>query len=212
MSLWSTLAKVGLGIAAPFTGGATLAGIPAIDAIGAVSSGVAGGRAQGRQQETDNLLRESLAQNGRYRNQLDAAQLNLQAPGMRAQQSVKGDILANAQPFQWTGQTKMSGNIPVPQSTGGLSPSLFSDNTRELGRMLSEGARQGQGTNGGQVIAPPPDVAEMPQGNAADSILSLVGQIAPFLSLIGSYNKPPKGTTAPSSGGYVSSNISPVRF
>lgn len=210
MSLWSTLAKVGLGIAAPFTGGATLAGIPAIDAIGGVASGIAGGRAQGRQQETDNLLRESLAQNGRYRNQLDAAQLNLQAPGQRASQSVKGDILANAQPFQWTGGTKMVGNIPVPQSSGGLSPSLFSDDTRQLGRALSSGALQGQTTNGGQAIAPPPNLPQMPQGNAADSILSLVGQIAPFLSLIGQYQKPQQGQ--PAQTGYVSSNVSPVRF
>lgn len=42
---WSWLkpvAKIGLGVAAPFTGGASLLGIPAIDAIGAAAEGVGG--------------------------------------------------------------------------------------------------------------------------------------------------------------------------
>lgn len=40
MSFWSMLGKIGAGVAAPFTGGASLAAIPAIDGLGkALSSG-----------------------------------------------------------------------------------------------------------------------------------------------------------------------------
>lgn len=38
MSFWSTLGKIGAGVAAPFTGGASLAAIPMIDAIGGAAS------------------------------------------------------------------------------------------------------------------------------------------------------------------------------
>ena len=147
MSWWSTIAKIGAGVAAPFTGGASLAAIPAIDGISAAASGVGQGRAQGRMQEAEmQMLRDRLVQQ-RYGNELDAARLNLDAPQVRAKQSVKGDVLANAQPFEWTGQNKMLGNIPVPQFQGGLNPGIFSDNTRSLGRMLSAGAVGQQGVN-----------------------------------------------------------------
>lgn len=39
MSFWSGLLKVGAGVAAPFTGGASLAAVPMIDAIGAGVNG-----------------------------------------------------------------------------------------------------------------------------------------------------------------------------
>lgn len=184
MSFWSTLGKIGAGVAAPFTGGASLSAIPMIDAIGGVASGVAGGRAQGRMTEAEmQMARDRLLQQ-RFGNELDAARLNLQAPQVRAQQSVKGDILANAQPFEWTGQNKMVGNIPVPQFQGGLNPGIFSDNTRSLGRMLSAGAVGQQGVNDGRAIEAPPGISELPQAGRGDGILSAIGQIAPFLSLI----------------------------
>jgi hypothetical protein len=184
MSIWRTLAKIGSVAAAPFTGGASLAGIPMIDAIGQTAAGTAAGRQQGRETQAMMQQRQDQLAQQRYGNELSAAQLNLQAPQVRAQQSVKGDILANAQPFKWTGQTAMVGNIPVPQSTGGLNPSIFSDNTRSLGRMLSAGAVGQQGVNDGRAIEAPPGLTPLPQAGRADSILSIIGQIAPFLSLI----------------------------
>lgn len=48
MSFWSALGKIGAGIAAPFTGGASLAAIPAIDAIGKAAGGAAGAMANNR--------------------------------------------------------------------------------------------------------------------------------------------------------------------
>lgn len=48
MGFWGTLGKIGAGIAAPFTGGASLAAIPAIDAIGAGLGAFSQGQAQNR--------------------------------------------------------------------------------------------------------------------------------------------------------------------
>jgi len=51
MGFWTGLAKVGLAAAAPFTGGATAAFIPAVDAISGVTSSLAQGAEKGRQQK-----------------------------------------------------------------------------------------------------------------------------------------------------------------
>jgi len=55
MGWLSTIGKLGAGLAAPFTGGASLAAIPAIGAIGQVAGGAAGGMASGRQGENANI-------------------------------------------------------------------------------------------------------------------------------------------------------------
>lgn len=207
MGFWSTLGKIGLGIgagvAAPLTGGASLTALPTIlgGATGAMGAlgGVASGRQQGRETEATFQQRQDQLAQGRYQNELDAARLNLQAPTMRAQQSVRGDILANAQPFQITG-TRMMGRIPIPTTTGGLSPALFSDDTRSLGRMLSAGAVGQQGVNDGRAIEAPPQLTPLPRVGRGGGLLNLISQIAPFLSLIPSGNSSEDGFTPPRPG------------
>lgn len=184
MGFWSTMGKIGAGIAAPFTGGASLGAIPFIDALGQTASGTAQGRAEGRKSEAEIQLERDRLLQQRFGNELSAAQLNLNAPQVRAAQSVKGDVLANAQPFQWTGGTQMVGEIPVPQFSGGLNPGIFSDNTRSLGRMLSAGAVGQQGVNDGRAIEAPPQVSELPQAGKADGFWSTIGQIAPLIGMI----------------------------
>src|SRR5262245_52347643 len=48
MSIWSALAKVGLGVAAPFTGGATLAAMPFVDPVSNIFTGESGGIPTGK--------------------------------------------------------------------------------------------------------------------------------------------------------------------
>lgn len=48
MAFWDLLGKIGAGVAAPFTGGASLAAIPMIDALGAGASGAAKSMASNR--------------------------------------------------------------------------------------------------------------------------------------------------------------------
>lgn len=193
MSWWNTLAKIGLGVAAPFTGGGSLGGIPLLsgggqtnsgqqpsilDTVGQIASGLGAGRQKGR--ESDATFQQKQDQNA-----IAAANTNLGAGQQRASQSVRGDYLANAQDFHW-GAPTMVGNIPVPSSTGGFRPSMFSDNTRKLGAQLSSDALRDQTTNGGRAVSLTP----LPESGAVDSILNTVGSIAPFLSQLPYKKKP----------------------
>ena len=164
MGFWKGLGKGLLGaggvIAAPFTGGASLATvIPAIlGSAGAVASGISSRRIAGRLLENQNTLDF------------------LRAPGMNARNSVQGDLLANAQRARVTGPiTGTRGNIP--QITGGLSPALYSQNTRQLGADMSRRALMQQMKGG----------TEPAKGNALDAILSGIGYAGLGADLLGKY-------------------------
>ena len=63
----------------------------------------------------------------------------LNAPDARMSQSVRGSILANAQPFTISGlPDRVSSRIP--QISGGLTPAMFSAETRELGSEMTRKA------------------------------------------------------------------------
>lgn len=121
---------------------------PALPFIGAGASALGAlgqGRAQGRQAEAN-------ANQNQDQLRLQAARLNLEAPGQRASNSVRGDILANVQPVSINGPiTHTHGQMP--QITGGLSPALLSQNTRQLGGEMSRDALLSQMQG-----APTPDV------------------------------------------------------
>lgn len=70
---------------------------------------------------------------------LNRREFALNAPNARARQSVKGSILANAQPMTLSGlPDRVSSRIPT--ISGGLSPALFDGNTRALGSELTRDA------------------------------------------------------------------------
>lgn len=91
-----------------------------------------------KQNATSNALHsqsaEALAQRGQ---QLDERKFALSAPSVRANQSVRGSILANAQPMTLSG---LSDKIHVPTISGGLTPAMFSADTRALGSEMSRKA------------------------------------------------------------------------
>lgn len=133
----------------------------AIPIIGDVASGIENGRQAGRQAEADaNYKRDQLA--------LSGARLNLEAPGMRAGNSVRGDVLAGAQPLTINGPITHTGG-QMPQISGGLSPSLFSNNTRQLGQNMSRQALLSQMK--GDAFTP----TALPKANWLDKILNGVG-------------------------------------
>lgn len=131
--------------------------------LGAASEGAAQGRIQ---QTLLNQGQDRLTQD-RYRTQITA-------PQTIANNSVRGDILANVKDFAY-GAPTMVGNIPVPTSTGGIRPSILSDNTRELGRRMSADAL----ATGG-----PPDLTPMDEAGAGTSILNTAGTIGAFADLL----------------------------
>lgn len=176
-----------LGTAGTIAKGLT-AGKGILDAASALAQGRANGRAQ-----------EALVNQSQDRNAINAAQVNLGAGQKRGAQAVQGDILANAQPFKFTGSTHMVGNIPVPDFTGGVSPALFSDSTRQLGSQLSSDALNAQTSDHGN----PAQLTPVPQAGTGDKILSTAGLIG---SLYNASNvggnwldtlKRYKGTTTP---------------
>lgn len=220
MGFWSGLGKGLLGaggvIAAPFTGGASLATvIPAIlGGVGAVAGGISNGRAAGRAQEAgintnQDLLKQRAAQmmedalqsrgtldlqqkqmlenaqTSRGNLDLNQRQFALQAPGARATNAVRGDTLANAQDFS----VNAGPRVKVPQISGGLRPSLMSDNTRSLGKEMSRQAlmQQMQGDTFEKPGALPtfdkmpapqiPGVTPTPQSSGLDALLNTLGGV-----------------------------------
>lgn len=122
---------------------------------------------------------------------------NLAAPGKRAANSVRGDILANAQDVH----ANRPVGVPTIQFSGGLRPSMFSGNTRALGAAMSRQAlldqMDGDPTpfsdlkplNVSSITSrTAPGPTPLPQAGTLDSILanigmygSLAGAVAPTL-------------------------------
>jgi hypothetical protein len=125
------------------------------------------------------------SQNARAGGILNEQELALSAPRTRAQNSVRGSILANAQDVGISGLPK---GVPHIEFTGGLRPSVFSGDTRALGRQMTRDALLSQ-------MAPqvtpysdmkPLDVSSitnmkapgptpLPQATTLDSILANIG-------------------------------------
>lgn len=199
MSFWSNLLKIGGIVAAPFTGGSSLAAT-ALGSAGQVAGAISGGRAQGR-------LAESGANNAQYNAQqnainqagaLDLARKKFlgAAPSKLAGQSLVADLMKNA------GDLKL--NVPgiTTNTTGGVRPSALTSISKDAGQGLADAAwnrmrllpqgwnsaneshdGSGQPFFGANTTAP-----VMPQPNALDKILggvgtfgTIAGSLAPYL-------------------------------
>lgn len=135
--------------------------IPAITAAGSLLSGAAKGSADQRASEnnqaaqrnqllaqlyntrqgaTMNSLIAGANERSNQRGQaLDERKFALGAPGVRAGQSVRGSIMQNAQPMTLSGlPDRIASRIPT--ISGGLSPALFNQNTRDLGGEMTRKA------------------------------------------------------------------------
>ncbi len=133
-----------------------------LDLGGNLAGSYGAGRAAGR-------AAESTANNQYDLLRLAAARLNLDAPSARARNSVRGDVLANARPVSVSGPiTGTHGQIP--QISGGLSPALFSQNTRDLGGQMSRDALLSQMQGGGDF-----QPQAQPQSTGLDKLLTGLG-------------------------------------
>lgn len=70
---------------------------------------------------------------------MDRRKFALSAPSVRAGQSVQGSILANAQPFKLSGLPDRVASR-IPEMSGGLTPAMFSPETRQLGSEMTRKA------------------------------------------------------------------------
>lgn len=137
----------------------------------------AGGIAQGRAQER---LAEAELASRADATRLGAAGFNRQTPGLRASNAVRGDVLSGVQPYALSGEGR---NI---SGSGGLSPALLSENTRNLGREMNRQAFLSQMGQGG---ATDPYATFVPtnasRANGLDTALGIAGVVGSALPLVG---------------------------
>jgi len=143
--------------------------------------------------------------------ELDRRQFALNAPRTRASQSVRGSILANAQPMQLSGlPSRISSRIPT--MTGGLTPAMFSQDTRALGGELSRQALIDQlkgdqfepmkETDFQAAILDNPQLQELQQSGLMEKILGGVGLATSIAGGVGgAYRNPYAFDTGRNQGG-----------
>jgi hypothetical protein len=123
------------GAGAGASGLGSLAGIAGLASkIATLLGGTAAGLDQGRIESTLLNQQQARAQADIFNTRMRAA---LAGPRLSAEDVARGDVMANEQPFQFDGGTRMSGNIPIPTHTGGPGPQNFGPNTRAAGQALS---------------------------------------------------------------------------
>lgn len=195
MGFWSTLGSIGALAAAPFTGGATAALLPAIGAgagaigdaianhgdaagdVGTVLGKDAAGAAQGR-------LQQGQIQNQYDRNALDFYNSGLKAPSTAASQAVRGALLQHLQDASING---LPSYIHVPQISGGLRPSALGTQGSQVGRALFG---QAMGNLGNMKPLQQPTQTALPTPSAWDRIASTGGRVGSLLGALGPLFKP----------------------
>lgn len=163
----------------------TLGGVSSVLAAAqkaaALLSGLSAGRADARNAAGVANQNQARAAADIFNTRMNAA---LKGPRMSAEDAVRGDTMANLQPFEFTGDTKMVGNIPVPQSRGGMNPSVLGPNSRAAGASLSQlGASR---VNSHSFDLPDaPVLPDLPQAGTGDSVLNNAALIASLVSIFG---------------------------
>jgi hypothetical protein len=198
MSILSTLAKIGGVVAAPFSGGASLA-LTGMGTLGDILSKGAQGAASGRQQEALFQMQQDALRNQQYTTaqnaQTQAAQTDLARKGFtetarssRAKQALVGDLLQNLQDV----------NINVPgiqtaQISGGLRPSAMgADSKASLAEMVRQAILAQQTPDqfqGGQILAQP-GVTALPQASGWEKLAGVLGTAGSLAGGLGSILPP----------------------
>lgn len=137
-------------------------------------------------------------------NNMDLARRKFQlaAPGERAGNAVRGDILSRAQDVAIAGAP---GGLPIPTISGGLRPSMFSGTTRALGTNMTNQAlsEQQKGDQFGALpsvpdytapppyISPgaPPPLTDLPAAGVGSTILNTAGTIGTLADILARYRR-----------------------
>jgi hypothetical protein len=195
MSWWSALADIGLGVAAPFTGGASLAGIPAVNALAGAKSGsnpltdasqLIGGQQAGK---NNALVAQGNLNQGSDRNALtayqdqqaaqnQAAQLDLQ----RQQYATKNraDVMRQALIGQLLGSGSFQPTHVSPTgSSGGILASLNANPgalqaLKTFGQQGSTAQNTPLSFTGGNILTPP-TLSQTPKLDTGSSALGRTG-------------------------------------
>jgi hypothetical protein len=148
------------------------------------------------------LIRGYQAELDKAKGQLSEYQTRLDAPQQRAANSVRGDIMANAQDVGFNAPD----GVNVTTFSGGLRPSLLSGNSRALGGQMSReallDALSGAPTPFSN-LAPvdlssitgrsAPAQTELPQANTMDRVMEAIGTYGGMTSALLNSQRPPAG-------------------
>lgn len=179
-----------------------LALLPAIgSALGSIFGGAAKGSQEAKTAANNSATDLYRAQSANYGTQqqailqllqmlssmdMERAQFGATSPQQYAQNSLRGDFLANAKPISISHP-----RANIPQISGGFGPSQFSQNTRQLGQEMSRDAlmRMLQGPpkapdTSGALIAPP-TAPTMQGAGTLDKILGYGGLAGSLIGGIG---------------------------
>lgn len=121
----------------------------------------------------------------------------LTVPGQYANDSVRGDVLANSRDATISG---LPSYIHVPNISGGMRPSMLSDNSRQLGAKMSRDAltssMSGDATKFG-ALPTVPDATPLPESNGLDTALQGAAGVGSVLDTLGRFGS--HGTSGASS-------------
>jgi hypothetical protein len=196
MGWLNILGDIGLGVAAPFTGGASLAAIPAVNALGATLGKQQQGQAQGQ-------LSQGQLQQGQDRNAVDLYQAQQNAQNQAAQTDLarqqftsqnRGTTAKQALLASLLGGDYKGANVSVPgiqnaTISGGLLDSL-KNSPGALAAMKGLGSQASQAQNtpltfqGGQMITAP-SLTPLPQESKTNSVLDTIARIGQLVGAAG---------------------------
>lgn len=125
------------------------------------------GRALGKVNAGDLLLRQGSLANQMYNSALGAKSLEATLPSTRMSQVARGDYAANAQDVTASGPERVMNN--VIHFSGGLRPSAFSQTTRDAGNKLAGLASSAMGN---ESMPTAPTLPQLPESSLTDSLLS----------------------------------------
>jgi hypothetical protein len=196
MGLLSSLAKIGLGVAAPFTGGASLAAMPAtglLDKIGGAAG--AAGTVMGGQQSGANNARVAQGQLdlSKDRNAIDLYGSQQAAQNQAANTDLQRQSFGTANRSATAKQALIGALLGGGSKPGGLGAMLNgSPDAMAAMKMLGSQGSEAQQTplsfKGGEQIAAP-TLTQMPKIDIGDSgsgklskILQIIGAVEPYIS------------------------------
>lgn len=125
------------------------------------------GRALGKVNAGDLLLRQGSLANQMYNSALGAKSLEATLPSTRMSQVARGDFAANAQDVTASGPERVMNN--VIHFSGGLRPSAFGPATRDAGSKLAGLAGSALGN---ETMPTAPTLPQLPESSLTDSLLS----------------------------------------
>ena len=187
-SILGAIGKVGATVAAPFTGGLSTLAIPAIDAIGQVTSGAAKGSANQRLQENQGLLgQQSLALQG-ARDQFSGGMQGAQFQQSEQDRQRKAAMLMAL--LQGTKDQSITPGNPLianrmPQVSGGARPSNLTGHADMLMQLLGAGPIQAP------TYQTPPQF-KLDKAGLGENILGGVGLGSSILGALGPLLKKPQ--------------------